>query len=181
MLYDRCIRRFQTASEREADGKARGYSRVLEADLYRSEAKLAALQKAVPSNDPSTYISPTAFSSSSPPVNPSNLNTTTQWIADKIKSVDSRIEDHDADEVVKTKEEGLERWKFEMTQIFLRGEDPDFEYEKVDESRDWDDQVEARDLEERWFDEESPDWRSGSEDEKDGEQRTGGETGIQDF
>ncbi|CAL3971191.1 unnamed protein product, partial [Diplocarpon coronariae] len=26
LLYDRCIRRFQTAAEREADGKAKGYS-----------------------------------------------------------------------------------------------------------------------------------------------------------
>lgn len=90
-----------------------------------------------------------------------------------------------------------------MTQKFLRGEDPDFEYSVVDESREWDDEVEARDEEERWFDEESPEWLNSSDDDgvdddrdgdggrngamegKKGERKerigTGGETGIQDF
>ncbi|RMZ75300.1 hypothetical protein DV738_g5560, partial [Chaetothyriales sp. CBS 135597] len=44
LLYDRLIRRFQSAAEREAEGRIKGYSGVLEADLYRSEAKLEALR-----------------------------------------------------------------------------------------------------------------------------------------
>ncbi|RMD39896.1 hypothetical protein DV735_g5240, partial [Chaetothyriales sp. CBS 134920] len=44
LLYDRLIRRFQSAEEREAEGRLKGYTGVLEADLYRSEAKLAALR-----------------------------------------------------------------------------------------------------------------------------------------
>src|SRR6201994_2017952 len=45
LLYDRLVRRFQTPAEREAEGRKKGYSGVLEADLYRSEAKVAALAR----------------------------------------------------------------------------------------------------------------------------------------
>jgi len=43
LAYDRLIRRFQTPAEREAEGRQKGYSGTLEADLWRSEAKLQAL------------------------------------------------------------------------------------------------------------------------------------------
>ncbi|KAG8671852.1 hypothetical protein FPOAC2_05213 [Fusarium poae] len=45
VLYERLIKRFQTASEREAEGKAKGYGRTLEADLQRGESKLTQLKK----------------------------------------------------------------------------------------------------------------------------------------
>ncbi|KAL2043796.1 hypothetical protein N7G274_003315 [Stereocaulon virgatum] len=43
LAYDRLIRRFQSTSEREAEGRQKGYSGMLEADLWRSEAKIDAL------------------------------------------------------------------------------------------------------------------------------------------
>jgi hypothetical protein len=43
LLYDRLIRQYLTTAEREAQGRARGWSGVLEADLTRAEAKVAAL------------------------------------------------------------------------------------------------------------------------------------------
>ena len=43
LAYDRLIRRFQTPTEREAEGRKKGYSGTLEADLWRSEAKTQAL------------------------------------------------------------------------------------------------------------------------------------------
>ncbi|XXH02275.1 hypothetical protein Hte_008645 [Hypoxylon texense] len=43
LLYDALIRRFQSAEEREKEGRTKGYSRVLEVDLLRGEAKLAQL------------------------------------------------------------------------------------------------------------------------------------------
>ncbi|KAF7921847.1 hypothetical protein EAE99_007610 [Botrytis elliptica] len=169
LLYDRCIRRFQTAAEREADGRAKGYSvslpGVLEADLYRSEAKLAALKG----------------SSDSRP-------------KDEDESVGRIQEDHgvpylsyargqsgevlpeDPDEVPMSKEDGFERWKFEMTLKFLRGEDGDFDYQDVDAGGEWD-EIENRDVEERWFEDEEPEWLG---EEETGE-TVGGETGIQDF
>jgi len=42
-LYDRLIRQYMTPAERESQGRARGWSGVLEADLTRAEAKVAAL------------------------------------------------------------------------------------------------------------------------------------------
>ncbi|CAJ2503426.1 Uu.00g108200.m01.CDS01 [Anthostomella pinea] len=43
LLYDALIRRFQSAEEREREGRAKGYGRVLEVDLLRGEAKLTHL------------------------------------------------------------------------------------------------------------------------------------------
>jgi hypothetical protein len=80
-------------------------------------------------------------------------------------------------EEVKNREEGQERWKFEMTVRFLRGGDEDFDYQDVDESEEFD-EVEKREKEEQWFDEEEPEWDG---DGGEGSGGTGGETGVQDF
>jgi hypothetical protein len=79
------------------------------------------------------------------------------------------------DEVPSSKEEGLSRWKFEMTLRFLRGDDDEFEYRDVDESEEWD-VVERRESEERWFEDEEPEWVGEGEDGG-----VGGDTGVQDF
>lgn len=154
LLYDRCVRRFQTAAEREADGRAKGYSGVLEADLYRSEAKLAALKG---HNEGHDEVPPS--SESSVP------------FVSYVRGENGELLPEDPDEIPKTKEEGLERWKFAMTIRFLKGEDPDFPYKEVDESDEWD-TIESKEEEERWFDDEEPEW-VGDDD--------AGETGIQDF
>jgi hypothetical protein len=104
-LYDRCIRRFQTAAEREADGKAKGYSGVLEADLYRSEAKLAALAQ---STHPPTISNLTISSSSQESAEPLIP------FVSYLRGANGEIMGEDGQEV-KTREEGLERWQFEMT------------------------------------------------------------------
>lgn len=64
-----------------------------------------------------------------------------------------------------------------MTIKFLKGEDKDFDYKTVDEDEQWD-EVERRESEERWFEDEEPEWVE--DDEMVGE-GTGGETGVQDF
>lgn len=132
------MRRFQSASEREAEGRAKGYSGVLEADLYRSEAKLEALKS-------------------------QNYRT----------GPDGQLLPEDPDEIPQDKEEGLSRWKHQMTMRFLNGEDNDFPYSEVDESEEWD-VIETREAEDRWFEDEEPQWVG----KGDGPQ---GETGIQDF
>ncbi|KAL9576782.1 MAG: hypothetical protein Q9212_006818 [Teloschistes hypoglaucus] len=43
LAYDRLIRRFQSAAEREVEGRKKGYSGILEADLWRAEAKIDAI------------------------------------------------------------------------------------------------------------------------------------------
>ena len=84
------------------------------------------------------------------------------------------------DGVPKTKEEGLEMWKAEMTLRFLAGQDRDFEYGAVDESEEFDG-VQEREEEERWFDEEEPEWVHDGGSFDGGTKGTGGETGVQDF
>jgi len=170
LLYDRCIRRYQTAAEREADGKAKGYSGVLESDLYRSEAKLAALaQSSHPPTLTHLSISSSAPSSSSDPPKPENPIPFVSYL----RGANGKIMGEDGEEV-KSREDGMERWKFEMTVRFLRGGDEEFDYRDVDESEEFD-EVERRESEERWFDEEEPEWDGG---EMGG---TAGETGVQDF
>ncbi|KAK5627058.1 hypothetical protein RRF57_002773 [Xylaria bambusicola] len=42
-LYDVLIRRFQSHEEREKEGRAKGFGRVLEVDILRGEARLSRL------------------------------------------------------------------------------------------------------------------------------------------
>lgn len=161
MLYDRCVRRFQSAAEREADGRSKGYSGVLEADLYRSEAKLAAL-----AGQTGAWTGEKAQSSLEGKVP----------LVTYVRGDDGEVLPEDPDEIPSSKEEGFERWKYEMTLRFLKGDDPDFTYRDVDESEEWD-AIENKEAEERWFDEEEPEWVGDENDT----QIIGGETGIQDF
>ncbi|KAJ9666271.1 hypothetical protein H2201_003705 [Coniosporium apollinis] len=147
LLYDRLVRRFQTPAEREAEGRKKGYSGVLEADLLRSEAKIEALARPDPDAMTSYRRGP-----------------------------NGEILAEEKEDVPLTKEEGWERWKWEMEQRFLGGRDEDFEYRAVDESEEWDDKrEEEREKEEEYFGEEEPGWML-----EDGRKVTG-ETGVQDF
>ncbi|KAF2843233.1 hypothetical protein M501DRAFT_925616 [Patellaria atrata CBS 101060] len=153
LLYDRLIRRFQTPAEREAERRSKGFSGILEADLLRSEARL----------DASKEKSSTACKVRRKP------------------SIANTIDEHPED-APKTKEEGKERWLYEMTMRFIRGDDDDFDYKGVDESEEFDDRdEEIREEEERYFEQEEPEWvleEPGTSGEK---SKLTGETGIQDF
>ena len=116
LLYDRMIRRFQSAAEREADGREKGYSGMLEADLMRSEAKIEALNHPDP-NSPLIYR---------------------RDASGAITAVEQDEEDRP-----KTKEEGLSKWREYVEMRFLRGEDQDFDYKVVDEDENYFEQEEA--------------------------------------
>ncbi|KAL2849240.1 coiled-coil domain-containing protein-domain-containing protein [Aspergillus pseudoustus] len=116
LLYDRLIRRFQTPAEREAEGRAKGFSGILQADLVRSEAKMDAL------NHPDPHA---MFSYARGP--------------------NGEILAEDRDEIPGSKEEGEETWKWEMTMRFLRGEDEEFDYNAVDGNEEYDDLSEEQD------------------------------------
>lgn len=115
LLYDRLIRRFQTASEREKEGRERGYSGVLEANLIRSEAKLEAIEHPDP-NSPLIY---------------------THAPDGSITGVEQDENDRATDRA-----DGVEKWREVMELRFLRGDDRDFDYEAVDESEEFDDREE---------------------------------------
>ncbi|CAI7571404.1 unnamed protein product [Penicillium manginii] len=116
LLYDRLIRRFQTPQEREAQGRAKGFSGVLEADLLRSEAKVDALAHP----DPNSMLSYT-------------------------RGPDGEILAEDRDDIPANKEEGQKTWQWEMALRFMRGDDPDFDYKAVDENEEYDDLSEELD------------------------------------
>ena len=115
LLYDRLVRRFQSASERETEGRERGYSGILEADLTRSEAKIEALQHPDP-NSPMVYS----------------------------RAPDGSITavEQDEGERPQSRYDGWERWKDVMALRFMKGNDSDFDYASVDENDDYDDRAE---------------------------------------
>ncbi|CAF9925132.1 hypothetical protein IMSHALPRED_006386 [Imshaugia aleurites] len=130
LAYDRLVRRFQTPNEREAEGRKKGYSGTLEADLWRSEAKISAL---------------------------ANLDRSA--LLGHRRDASGGIVAEEKDEVPKTKAEGIQRWRKEMELMFLMGDDPNFDYKGVDESEEYDDrEVQEREEEERWFEKEEPSW-----------------------
>lgn len=131
---------------------------MLEADLYRSEAKLAAL-----GSSSSGAQSSLPFDSSTAPAGLASSRVA------YVRGKDGSVLPEDPEEVPQSKEEGEERWRYEMTMRFIRGEDEDFDYQEVDDYEEWDD-VEAREEQEKWFEEESPNEEGGE-----------GNTGVQDF
>ena len=149
LLYDRLIRRFQTASEREAEGRRKGFSGVMATDLWRAEAKKDALSQ----------------------TNPQSLFTYN-------RGPQGQILEEDKDDKPMSKEEGRAWWKDEMTQRFLRGDDGDFSYDKVDASYKYDDPEEERDIQDAYFESMTPDFDTDGEGR---EKILTGETGIQDY
>ncbi len=108
LAYDRLIRRFQSAAEREAEGRKKGYSGVLEADLWRSEAKVAALAER--RQDGGAEMKARRDGDG----------------ADVEGDAEREGEGDGDDEIPGSKEEGEERWRALVEGRFLRGEDEGF-------------------------------------------------------
>lgn len=126
---------------------------MLEADLWRSEAKIGAL---------------------------ANPDHAALMMYRRIASGEILAEEKD--EVPKNKEEGIQRWRMEMELMFLRGDDGDFDYKGVDESEEYDDrEVQEREEEERWFEKEEPSWVEESDEDVGRAEGLTGETGVQDY
>ncbi|KAF2023499.1 hypothetical protein EK21DRAFT_80741 [Setomelanomma holmii] len=134
LLYDRLIRRFQTATEREAEGQRKGFSGRMATDLWRAEAKKDALSQ------PNQY---SLFTYNRGP--------------------QGQILEEDKDDVPMTKDEGRAWWVDEMTQRFLRGGDDDFEYKNVDVNAKYDPPEQERDLQDAWFESMESDFDSDGE------------------
>ena len=131
LLYDRLIRRFQTAGEREAEGRRKGFSGQLATDLWRAEAKKEALAAPDDAHSLFTYR----------------------------RGPQGQIVEEDKDEVPMSKDEGRRWWVDEMTQRFLRGGDDDFDYAVVN-TQAYDDPEEERDIQDRWFESMDSDYGS---------------------
>jgi hypothetical protein len=166
LLYDAYIRRFQSAAEREAEGKRKGYSRTLEASLLRGEEKLGRLRNG-------------------------EVTGRVGEADDALGQLRYRAEAEGGLGKPKTAEEGREMWNAFLRRRFVDGlDDGGFDYDAVDGNEELDVLV-RRDKEEEWFDDEPPEWAhdegdvkgNGDEAEKDDTsvRRAEGETGIQDF
>ncbi|KAI1851945.1 hypothetical protein JX265_008250 [Neoarthrinium moseri] len=157
LLYDSLVRRFQTPEEREKEGRRKGYSRVLEVDLLRGEAKLSQLAESSSTADSAVNI-PALEKPTSVPLRSSG-------------------------QTPNTKEEGQEMWDNFLKDRFILGQDEDFDYGPVD-ADDSLDTLELRDEEEAWFNDEQPGWASdtGASNVGNGSgTQLKGETGVQDF
>ncbi|KAI7246519.1 hypothetical protein KC343_g3908 [Hortaea werneckii] len=170
LSYDRLIRRFQTAEEREQEGRQRGYTGKMEADLIRSEAKLEALRHHGHEQRGCGHP-PTGQTTSNSGSHSTHPAMTYHRAPDgSIIAVEADAEDRAAN-----REEGAQRWREMMSLRFLRGEDGEFDYAGVVDGEDgYDDLDEERrqGLE---------DWLDGEEAEFVGDGSPRGETGIQDF
>ena len=74
--------------------------------------------------------------------------------------------------------EGRKRWEDFVRERFVRGRDEDFDYAAVDNDESYD-ILERADQEDRWFDEEEPEWADEGDEKV--ERPLEGETGVQDF
>lgn len=151
-LYERLIKHFQSASERTAEVKVKGYGRTLEASLLRGENKLAELASAKEGTS-SLHSNPSA------------------------SSVNSALENR-WDAPANDKQEGLDLWRAFLEDRFVRGRDDDFDYGRVDGDEELD-VWEKEGVEERWYEDEEPSWVEGNGSNGRGERK--GETGIQDY
>lgn len=180
-MYDRLIRRFQSTAERKEDAKKKGYAGVLEADLWRVEAKLEALRQK------DGYSSSSLIATK----NEEKLGEGSTSDSNSIRNdIFHFIDDEDEPQ---NKADGENMWRKEIERRFVAGLDEDFEeYDDVDGGK-WDDGAEEeREEEEKWFDEEEERWMSGGleDDDDDDDDDYGklgkekglkGETGVQDF
>ena len=124
LLYDRLIRRFQTAGEREAETAATGRSASLAANLAHVAAKSEALARAP---------------------DPGSLYGYARGPRGEI------LPERDF-EVPRDAAEGRAMWVDEMRLRFFRGADDAFDYKAVDADDRYDDPELDRDAQDAWFD-----------------------------
>ncbi|KAK3331157.1 coiled-coil domain-containing protein-domain-containing protein [Apodospora peruviana] len=202
LLYDSLIRKFQSPAEREAEGRKKGYARVLEGSLLRGEERLAKLAAE------SAAASGSQHHENGAPIPIGQGSVEQSQSTPQQPSTNSNITVLEAEMAVippaTTKEDGREQWEMFLRERFIRGADEDFEYARIDEDEEYD-VIERREQEEAWFEDEDPDWASTNEshspnnDDQDttvmgqpaggvqpGQRRfvervLEGETGVQDF
>ncbi|KAI0975692.1 coiled-coil domain-containing protein-domain-containing protein [Xylaria arbuscula] len=208
-LYDALIRRFQSPEEREQEGRAKGFGRVLEVDLLRGEARLSKLASDT-RHGPDDQVSGGGFKSESSATSVDLTDSRVSRLSCSRPSPGTPeltvpengaemnweelevLETHDLEKrsAPKTAEDGRMRWDEFLRLRFLNGGDEDFEYRIVDEDDEYD-TLERREQEDAWFDNEEPGWAEESdfddeaelvgEGKKSVERPLTGETGVQDF
>lgn len=187
LLYDRTIRRFQSAAERDDERREKGFSGILETDILRAEAKRdeaadafsSAFARAVQAPSGEIYLVENKEAKAK-----ESHSEEDDAVNDEIRDGNGDEYEDENDDSPTMKEAGRRRWRSAMAARFLRGHDDDFDYDSVDRNDEWDDRrEEERVAEERYFDGEEARWIG---DDDSGEnsrvaQVLEGETGVQDF
>lgn len=186
VLYDTLIRRFQSHEEREKEGRAKGFGRVLEVDLLRGEARLSKLSDGAPrggdggigeslegsslrpgENSMDSHIpQPSRSRSSSGPRQQPGLDEapTMEMNWEELEVLETN--DLEKRSAPQTAEEGRTRWDEFLRLRFVAGRDDDFNYRPIDEDDEYD-ALERREQEDAWFDNEEPSWVGESDHEDD--------------
>ncbi|CAK1364391.1 unnamed protein product [Cercospora beticola] len=180
IIYDRLVRQHLSAQEREIQGRERGFTGVLEADLMRSEAKLNALAQKREEKEREDERRR---------VREQERVRRQREEVERTGRVEGECGDGNGEEGEEEEDdeyEGLDKetawglWKDIMTQRFLAGEDGDFEYGVLvdgnEELDDWEE--EERGKLEEWLEEEEEEFLPSGDD---GRRELKGETGVQDF
>ncbi|KAI1110364.1 coiled-coil domain-containing protein-domain-containing protein [Nemania sp. NC0429] len=208
VLYDTLIRRFQSYEEREKEGRAKGFGRVLEVDLLRGEARLSKLKDDTPHEANGSPRE--SLGGNGPELSRSRSSSQTRQPFESCSAAPAggmnweeleALEAHDLEKrsAPESAEEGRMRWDEFLRLRFVAGKDEDFNYRAIDEDDDYD-ALERREQEDAWFENEEPGWVGGSDDDDDDdndddnaiglkqegkkmnvERPLTGETGVQDF
>jgi hypothetical protein len=157
--YESLIRRFQSQAEKDDEAKAKGYSRVLEGDLMRGEAKLASLKAGLTDEHEVSGEAPSGH------------------VYETGKQAAGGSADYDTGMEPANREDGREMWNEFLTERFVNGADSDFDYSTVDVDEGLD-VMEMQDAEDAWFEDEEPSWTSSPDT---GTTLPQGETGVQDY
>lgn len=164
LLYERLVKAFQTAAERQSERREMGFGRILESDFARAaqrDARRARVgtRRADGVDDAEPAASTAAAAAAAD--------------ADDDAPWGGRLVD---------REHGRRLWREFLTERFVRGRDDEFDYGPVDADAALD-VVAQREAQEAWFDEE-PGWASGADDGDGDEQalrERRGETGVWDY
>ncbi|KAF2230888.1 hypothetical protein EV356DRAFT_519262 [Viridothelium virens] len=194
LLYDRLVRRFQSAAEREAEGKNRGFAGTIEASLLRGEARIEeaktrqeqGLEARHPMDPKIEERDDENVGQGRHEVGRSNeVNDSTNDQKEEVSSGGGNMEDFDSarpDTNPESREDAFRQWSQVMSARFLEGKDNEFRYEQVDDNSEWDDHdEEERRRMEDWFDDEEPSWGTPGSGDEQVEKVLNGETGIQDY
>lgn len=184
LRYDELIRKYQTPAEREADQKAKGYGRMLEASLLRSEARIAKAAAIAAGEEDTGYAFRILPKQSSRPATPDG--TQPEETIDLVVYQDVFL----LDEPPKTRSVAKGKWDAFLRSRFVDGLDEDFDYTTVDDNEEYDGFL--RQLQEdNYFEDEEPEWASSGDDvdmegtddrEKTKPERLlQGQTGVQDY
>lgn len=211
VLYDTLIRRFQSHEEREKEGRAKGFGRVLEVDLLRGEARLSKLSDDTPRGGDGKIREDSGGSSLGPGVNSMDSQTPQPSRFRSLSGASQQLElsgapamemnweelevletnDLEKRSVPQTTEEGRSRWDEFLRLRFIAGRDDDFNYRLIDDDDEYD-AIERREQEDAWFENEEPSWVGESDSDEEAELKGDdnkmgierpltGETGVQDF